>query len=978
MNEKKDLGDNQSNKDMDRENNNMKENENIDGQEKINDNKNNNQIEKKKLNNKKNKKVKKIRSKRRLAVVLITIIALIFGYIFARGNYLEFKEIGNNFIAVYTRNTVYTVITFIFNFLFLYFMFYFTNKKIKKGLKVFFDDEKKEMPKFPNKSISFIIALIGSIVSTKMMLNNILLCFSNSKFGISDPVFKLDIGYWIFQKPLIQFIIFYLLAVIIATIVYAVVYSLIVLNRCFDGVSRESIEKCNLIKLVGPKVKAIAILLGLVLLVTMVTNIGNEKFTNIELNDGTQYSLYGAGNSDATVKLWGYIILSILAVIFVFKTYKAVREKSMRRAIGYILIVPVYLIILALVLALYQWLFIGSNDLEKNQQYISKNIEMTKSAYGINENTNIIKYSGTITDNEINSNTNLLNNVSIATADNVLQDLKTSQTSKGYYTFRNTQIEAYNIDNKPTLVYITPREISNTNTTYSNKTYQYTHGYGSIVTLAGNTDEYGNLSNVEKDFGDLSDATISIKEPRIYYGLETNDAVVINSTKSEFDYLDSTTNLDVEYTYKGNAGLNLNFFDRLILGIKEGDLKLAFSGSITSQSKILTNRNIINRAKTIMPYLTYDENPYMVVDDSGNQYWVIDAYTTSNDYPFSQKTQLTSLKEINYIRNSVKVIINAYDGSTKFYITDRTDPIAMAYSNMYPDLFESKDSAIPTDISKHFAYPKYLYNIQAKLVEKYHNIQPEVLYRGNDIWQIAETTTSGKETEMTPYYTMVKNSSDEDILGLVIPYTIYGKQNIISYMVGTYENGKSKLNIYEFPNDSNVLGPIQLETQINQDETIASDIASLNVSGTKITKNMIAVPINNTLIYVETVYQQLINEVNQKPTLKRVVVASGNKVAIGNNMETALHNLLSKYAVDLNVSSSDNMQDLVNQIIKANKNVKDSSKNNDWKLFGEDMQKLTGLVDQLENVVKEDEANTKNEIENNSVATNNAITNTTK
>ena len=924
----------------------------------------------------KNKKSKK---RRRITVLIITVIALIFAYIEARGNYLEIKEIGDNYLSVFFRRSLYTGAIFILNFVFLYFSFYFTNKKIKNGLKIFFDDEHKEMPKFPNKSISFIIALVGGIASTILSMNKLLLCFSNSKFGTTEPIFNLDIAYLVFQKPFVQYVILYLFVVVIATLIYAIGYSLIVLNKSFNGVSRESIDKCNLIESIGPKVKIIAVLLGLMILVSMVTNIGNEKFLNIELSDGTQYSLFGAGNSDATIKLWGYVIFAILAVFSVLKTYKAVKESNMRRAVGHILVVPIYLIVLAIVLALYQLIFIGSNSFEKNEKYISANINMTKSAYNINATNTNIKYSGTITESEINKNSNILNNINIVTSENVLQDLKTSQTAKGYYTFRSTQIEMYNIDGENKLVYITPREISNSNTTYSNKTYQYTHGYGSIVTLAGSTDEYGNLSNIEKEFGNLSEASIPITEPRIYYGLETNDAVVINSKKSEFDYLDTETNTDVEYSYKGDAGLNLNFLDRLILGIKEGDLKLAVSGSLTSQSRILTNRNIIDRAKTIMPYLTYDEDPYMVINNSGEQYWVLDAYTTSNDYPFSQKTDITSLKEINYIRNSVKVIINAYDGSMKFYLTDRTDPIAMAYNNLYPDLFESKDSTIPEDISQHFVYPKYLYNIQSKLVEKYHNIQSEVLYRGNDIWQVAETTTSGKTaTQMNPYYTMVKGTNGNNTVGLVIPYTVYDKQNIISYMVGTYENGEAKLNICEFPSDTSVVGPIQLETQINQDETIASEIASLNVSGTKITKNMIAVPINNTIIYVETIYSQLINETNQKPTLKRVVVASGNKVAIGDDMESALKNLVSKYAVDLDVTNTDNVQDLVNDIIKANKNVKSSSKNSDWKLFGEDMQKLTGLVDQLENVVKQDEANTTNSTSNSTANTVVSNNNTTK
>ena len=323
-------------------------------------------------------------------------------------------------------------------------------------------------------------------------------------------------------------------------------------------------------------------------------------------------------------------------------------------------------------------------------------------------------------------------------------------------------------------------------------------------------------------------------------------------------------------------------------------------------------------------------------------------------------------------------IINAYSGETKFYITDRNDPIAMAYNKMYPKLFSTQEENIPEDISKHFVYPKTLYNIQAKIAAVYHSIKPEVLYRGNDIWGIAKTGTSGKEEKMESYYTMVKGTDGNNTLGLVIPYTNYGKQNLVGYIIGTYENGKEVLRIYRFSSDSNVLGPIQLETQINQDESIATDIAGLNTTGTKITKKMIAVPVNNTMLYVETIYQQLINETIQKPTLKRVVVASGNKVAIGNNLQEALKNLLSKYAVDIDVSNTEDMQDLVNAIIKSNQNLKDSSKNGDWKLYGEDMQTLTNLIDQLQKLVEKQQKEAEEEAEDsNSIMENQVITNVT-
>ena len=744
---------------------------------------------------------------------------------------------------------------------------------------------------------------------------------------------------------------------ILATIVYAIAYSLIIINKSFDGISKETLDKCNLFKAIGSKIKIFAVLLGVFVLITMATNIGNEKFMSIELTDGNLYSLYGASQADSTVKLVGYVLLAFFVSFSIIKAYSAVQKSSTRRVVGYVLIVPVYLITLAIILAIYSGIT-GSSYLERNDKYIKSNITLTKDAYSLNANYKTIDYSGTITTDELGANSNILNNMPIVNTEKVLQEAKTTQTVKGYYTFRNAQIEMYNIDKKPTLCYITPREISNNNASYSNKTYQYTHGYGTLVTLAGSTDENGYLLNYDKGFGDMTDEKISISQPRIYYGLETNDAAVINSAKSEFDYVDTVdTNKDVEYAYTGETGLKLNFIDRLILGIKEGNLKLATSLSMKKDSRILTNRNILKRVKTAMPYLSYDDSPYMVVNDKGELYWVIDAYTTSNEVPFSQKYEGPNYTQINYIKNSCKVIVNAYTGEMKFYITDRTDPIIMGYNNVYPGLFEDKESTIPEDISSHFVYSKYLFNIQANFAAIYHNMESEVLYRGNDIWEISDTSyTNASDNHIEPYYAMIKDNNGKDTLGIVVPYATYDKQNITAYMVGYMDGSNMVLNVNSFNSDNSVPGLLQLESQINQDETIASEVASLSISGTKTTRKMYAIPVDDTIVYVEAIYQDIINESNQKPTLKKVIIASGNKIAIGDTAEEARNNFVSK-AIDIDIINTDDKDALINEIIKTKNNVKNSSRNNDWKLYGEDMEKLTKLLDQLESTVKKEEEN---------------------
>lgn len=928
------------------------------------------EIKKEKFNAKE-KQIKNISKKRLFIVLAVAIITIIISYILFRGTYLETLEIGENYINVFWQNIRHMSITLIINFIVIYLIIYITNTKIKKGLKEFFDQEKKQMPKLINKSVAFIAAIFISAVTSNLILEKAMLCFSGTKFGMQDSIFGLDIGYFVFQKPFVEFLVWYFLAIIIALLLYVVIYYITAFNKFFDGIDRKTLKNSVLMKQIKFFVIIITILIAaLVYLKTQ--DIGTEKFLTLKDEEST-YSLYGAGSVDVTVKLWGYRILSIVIIISIYNAIKSLEQANKKKTIISIAIVPIYLVGLFLTLVVAQSIFVTSNELDVEKQYIEDNIAYTKNAYGVNIEEINISTADNITDDDIKTYENVLNNIVIVDKNIILKDLNNGQTAKGYYSYRDTQIGKYSINGKEQLVYISPREVVSSNGTYNNKTYEYTHGYGLIVTSATNTNENGTLNHLQKGFEDSNDI-LAIAEPRIYFGMQTNDTVVVNSkNKKEFDYpiLDSNTAENAENTYNGEAGLNLNFVDRMILAIKEGDLKLAFSGNVTSKSKILTNRNIIKRVKTVMPYLMYDENPYLVVNDEGNLIWVIDGYTISNNYPYSQKTTIretsTSKKELNYIRNSVKVLVDSFNGNVSFYITDRTDPIAMAYRNIYPDLFVDLEEEIPSDISSHFVYPKYLYNIQADIIARYHNIQPDVLYRSNDIWKIA-THNTGKVitktgTDIEPYYTMVKVQNEEkEQLGLILPYTLEGRQNLISYLVGSCDSsGNSKLTIYKYQADSNILGPMQLDTQLEQDETIIKELESLNVNGIKITKNIIIVPIDNSLLYVEPIYTQYINEEDSLPVLRKIIVASGNKVAIGDNLKQALSNLVSKYAVNIEIENTDTIDDLIDTIIKANNNLETSNTSNNWEMMGKDISKLQELIKKLEKLVEENKE--KNEID---------------
>ena len=905
-----------------------------------------------------NKKQNKVR---KTIVTIVLILAAIILYIIERGQYLEIKEIGENYLPIFWQNLRNISITAILNFLIVFTVIYISTSKIKDGLKTFFEDEKKAMPKLPQKSIAFIIATIVTIATSSYILQKALPCFYNTQFVATDPVFGLDIGYFVFIWPFLELITLYALIAIIAATVYMAIYYLIVFNVYFDGISRESVKKSSIEKQALSNLKKIIVLFAILILL-LTQNIGVQKFIVLSDDQTENYSIFGAGITETTIRLWGYVGLSIIMVLSVLKAIKEFTKGNTKKIIKALLIVPSYLVILAIGMLGFNLIYVNSNELDKERTYIAENIKNTKKAYGIDIEEDVIKDEGTITQSAITANSETISNIPIVNAENVIKDLEGSQTTKGYYKFTRAQIGNYTIDDKQQLVYVTPREIANAKATYNNKTYEYTHGFGAIITSATSTTSSGNINHIQKSF-EQTDEVVNVSEPRIYFGLETNSTVVTNSNnKKEFDYPTENALSNTENTYDGPAGLKANFLDRLVLSLREKDVNLVFSGNVKSDSKIITNRNIIQRAKTVMPYLEYDQNPYLVIRNNGELVWVLDAYTTSNNYPYSQRTMLENngitKKEINYIRNSVKVIINAYTGEVTFYRTDKTDPIAMVYEKTYPDLFAKEE--IPEDISNHFVYPEYLYSIQAEVLERYHNIQPDVLYRSDDIWDVATHNTSSKMTStkgtaIKPYYTMLKTSdSNSSRLGLVLPYTPYGKQNIKAYLVGSCdENGNNVLKLYNYTEDSNVLGPMQLDTQLSQDERISKEIDSLNVTGTKISKDIIIVPIDNTLLYVEPIYQQYVNETDSLPVLKKVVVASGTKVAIGDTFTQALTNLVSQYAVNIEVGNSDNIDELVSLIIKANNNLKTSTQSSDWEQIGKDTKKLQTLIDRLEEVKAE-------------------------
>lgn len=907
-------------------------------------------------------KAKKYKTRMKL-VILFLIVLTIISYIALRGSYLEYLELGEKYTNIFFTNQYYKYGITAINFVALYFIIYFTNRGIRKGLKPFFEKEKKEMPKLLNKSIALVIASIASIAVSSIFVQKIMLVANSTAFGVQDPIYGIDISYYIFLKPLIESALIYAIILLVGLSIYTALYYIIVFNRFFDGVEGKMLKESLFIKKLIRNVFLVVICIAAM----TVLNTQNILFGKI-LSVNEDIEITGAGMTEATVKLWGFAIFALVIVIFAYRAIKQFKKGNTSRVLKNLAVIPGYLVVLFVVMTTFDLLYVQTNELDKEKDYIKENIVNTKNAYNINIEEENLQNSGTITNLEVEQNTNVINNIPIISKEAVLTALEDGQTETGYFKYPNATLAKYNVDGKDQLVYMAPREIKSSGRTYNNKTYEYTHGMGTIITSATNSNETGNVQYIQKDVSG-KDEIINISEPRIYFGIETKEIIATNAkNKQEYDYTDENGK-DYVSTYNGKAGMQLNFLDRLILGITKGNINLAFSGEITNDSKILLNREIRTRAKKALPYLIYDEHPYTVVTEEGKIVWVLDAYTVSSSYPYSQYTSIThdgTKEKINYIRNSVKVLIDSYDGTITFYITDRNDPIAVAYQKIYPELFMPLGTELPEDIANHIVYPEFLYNVQSEILKVYHNVKPDVLYRADDVWDISKhntsKTTKSTGTYMKPYYTMLKTNEGEKF-GLVQTYTPDEKQNIISYLVGSIENGNNTLKLYKFSADSNIVGPMQLDKQIEEDELISAELEALNVTGTKLTKQMIIVPINNTLLYVEPIYQTMLNE-SEVPILKKVIVASGNKVAIGDNLSQALENLLSKYAVDIQVENTDDVDGLIEAIIKANENLTESNQNGDWEMVGKDIKKLQELIDSLEKVKKEDKKKTEQEKSN--------------
>lgn len=661
--------------------------------------------------------------------------------------------------------------------------------------------------------------------------------------------------------------------------------------------------------------------------------------------------LTGAGFLDVNIKLWIYRIISIVIIIAVYNFIRGIKKEESKKILFSIILIPATLIIVFIVNIAIDSIFLRGNDIDREKEYILQNIRATEEAYNINvENKEIAK--GTdITSEKIKKDSELIEKLPMVTPDVVKETLENNtdnKEKKSLYKYGNSNL----VKNGNAYDYLTTREIDDKDKTLTNKIYKYTHGNFGILTSSSKVNKNGYLLNVSEKFEGQELNGTKIKEPRLYYGENTNSNAIVNAKDiKEYDYPTSTLT-NKENNYNGKGGIKLSLLERIALAITKGSTELVFNNNIVENTKVLLNRQIIERAKKILPNIRYDKDPYLVTKDDGGLAWVIDGYTVTSRYPYSQKVSIEADKggkeRINFIRNSVKVVIDAYNGTVDFYVTDTTDPFISTIMKTYPTLFKNYNE-LSENIKKQMRYPQYLFDIQAKVLTTYHNSDVDNIYRADDRWEVAEVSGSGTRSS-TSMYTLLKKG-DELKPAIITTYTPEKRKNIVSYLVGQTENGANKLTMYRY-NEKSELSLSFIDTQIEKDEKVQKEMRELTTLGTELKTVRILLPYEDTTLYIKSIYQVFLNE-DSVPVLKKVIVANKGKVGIGNTLKEAMQRMLTENAIDIDVRDLANEDELKDAIIKQNKTLKDVMKQGDFEYTGKDIQRLVKLVDQLEEVSKE-------------------------
>lgn len=726
--------------------------------------------------------------------------------------------------------------------------------------------------------VSLVMAVIIGI-SYSSRWDEVLLFLNRMSFNYTDPLFGKDAAFFVFTLPLwsmlVNFVGVCLLFTFIATAFTYVVDRALVVN-----------EK-NRIRL-APHVKAH---LSAILALAMVAKAGDYMIQTWELDYSTRGVTFGASYTDVHASLPVLHFLAIVSLIAAALLLVNIRYKGWRLpAIAIAVMFLTWAIAGKAYPAIVQQYRVSPNEISAESEYIANNLEATRWAFQLDDITEVsLEASTDLTAADVNANSGTISNVRLWEPRPALSTYAQIQEIRLYYSFNDVDVDRYIIDGNYRQVLISARELDQTqlqtqSQTWVNKHLTYTHGYGFVLSPVNEAGGDGLPLLLVSNIPPTTNTDIAITRPEIYYGELGNDYVVVNTDSPEFDYPKGDTNVFVD-SYTGEGGIPVGGRTRqLAFGFRFNDLKLFFSSALTSESKLMFRRTIRERVEALAPFLAYDGDPYIVARDDGTLVWIWDAYTTTARFPYSQPQG----SGINYIRNSVKVVIDAYSGGVTFYQIDSDDPIANAWGKVFDGLFTPGDQ-MPEDLREHLRYPEDLYSVQAGALATYHMTDPQIFYNKEDVWEIPMEIYGSEEIPVVPYYEVLTLPGEtEPEFALLQPFAPLSKKNMAAMLVARQDGEHyGELMVIDLPKNKLIYGPAQMEARISNDPVISSQLTLWSQAGSQVIRgNLLVVPIGESLMYFEPVYLQA--EQSPIPELTRVIAAYGDEIVMEPTLSDAL------------------------------------------------------------------------------------------
>ena len=721
--------------------------------------------------------------------------------------------------------------------------------------------------------------------------------------SVLDPIFGKPLHFYLFTLPAWQFVTGWLLTLAVIACIVAVFFILITgSTRVFGGQRGSSIPL---------PWRGLSIAFAFLLLI-LAMRVYLSRFEAL-FEEHTIFS--GVNYTDAHVTLAGLLVVCVALVVGAgiasINVVSAPRVRFLAASV-----VPAVVCYLAVqIIGWYVGNFIVKpNELVRERPYIAYNIEMTRQAYGLDRVLQREFPAETTVDaTDPANNQATLQNIRLWDWRALQDTLRQIQEIRTYYDFPDIDIDRYEINGTMRQVMLATRELSveklpESSRNWINEKLIYTHGYGITMNPVNGFTTEGLPTLILSNMPIQSTVkSINVTRPEIYFGELTNTDVYVKTRQQEFNYPQGQTNNLT--SYEGNGGILLGgFLRRILIAFDQDDLtKLPFSDDINAQSRLLMRRNVRDRVAALAPLLTFDSDPYMVVGDDGRLSWMMDAFTTSDSYPYSSHYPLNG-NAINYMRNSVKVVIDAYDGTTTFYVFDAQDPIIAAYREMFPSLFKDA-SAMPPALRKHVRYPELLLKLQASVYGLYHMTEPEVFYNREDLWTVASEVGMGASGEqktqgMEPNFVLMKLPGESAVEFVeILPFTPANRNNLIGWIAGRSDGAQYGTSIvYNFPKTKLVDGPLQIEARIDQNAQLSGQLTLWNQQGSHVRRGtLLVIPCGRALLYAEPIYLQA--ERSPMPELRLVVLALQDKLAYGPTFESAMRALYGGEASSLSAAA---------------------------------------------------------------------------